>query len=292
MSIHRFRSPVARALAALLLALSAGACGDDNDDGFQLLIQQIEEGAGLPDDPTGDGFPDAYQTSTHTLVALTRVTLVGSGETENVTLLERSPKDAEVIEFELNEDSIEVEDTVDFPSDCPCIFDQVQFEIAWVEYTIEAQHGDGLREHRIRLYAADFTDADLGDLEVRAGDVLIEDAGAFFWVNAENGDFVRADPDESDQNRPERQLAVPEARFPDDRYDGPVTLDLDEELELPRKPKGRVDVTLTVDVKDAFFFDDVDENDRFDIEPDGDLNLNNVDSRYYPDFPRIAASAN
>jgi hypothetical protein len=292
MSVYRFKSCAARLFLVLIVAAGAAACGGEDDDGFQLLIQRIEEGEGLPDDPA-DGYPDEYQTPLRTTIALTRVELIGSGETENVTLLERAPEDAEVIE--LDEDAIDelidVEDPVDFPSGCPCTYDQVEFTIAWVEYEIEALHGGNLREHRIRLYAASFTDEDLDDLEVRPGDVLIEDNGAFYWIDAEDGDFVLPDPDDSDQNRPELQLVVPEARFPDNRYDGPATLDLEEDLELERKPKGIVDVTLSVDLRDAFFFDDVDENGEFDIDPDGELNLNDINSRYYPDFPRVSADA-
>lgn len=299
MSSSVFKFPLARLLLAVLALLGAlGCAGKEDDDGFQLVVQRVEEGEGLPDDPA-DGYADAYQTPSRTAIALTRVVLIGSGETEDRTLLDRAPQDAEVIR--LDEDTIdeliEVEDPVEFASGCPCTYDQVQFEIAWVEYTIEMFHGDNPQEHRIRLYTANFTDdEDLDGIEVEPGDVLIEDNGAFYWIDASDGEFVLAiPPTEDDENRPELRLTVPAARFPENSYTDPVTIDLDEELELERKPKGTVDIVLSIDLQDVIFFDNVnageDEDNGFDRSPDGDLNLNDIDSRYYPDFPRVSVDA-
>lgn len=275
-------------LMALSPAVLSG-CGEGKDR-FFVQILQIQEGPGLGDDPA-DGFLDGFLTPSLTRIGVTNVTLIGDDETDDFTILKANDS-ASAVEIELRDTAQELAEKGDLPAGCECRFTKASIELTFVEYTIEIFFSGSPSNRRIRLYLASFKDTNiLGGLAVQAGDVLIEENGAFHWIDTQNGTLELADPTQSNQNRPTQTLVVPANRFPKDVYAGPFIFDLPESFIVPKKPKGDFFVTLEVDVEDAFFFDDVDANGRFDRSPDGDLNENATDSRFYPDFPRIRVAA-
>ena len=278
------------ALTCVIFGLQTGACANKHRGGVRAVIVQASSGTGLGDE-FSDGYVDSFLTPSLTAIAVQSVALIGSGDTGNFTIFDAGSPD-HALRIELTNDPQEIDLQSHFPSGCECTYSKVAYQLAYVEYTIPIYFSGTASQHRIRLYTASYTDAeDLDHIAVSAGDVLIENDDAFHWVNAENGDYVLPDPTAAGQNKPALSLRVPPSRFPGDGYSGPFTSDFASEAKIPKKPKGTFEVKLQVEIGEAFFFDDVDNNGRFDRSPDGNLNQEEPDSHFYPAFPPLVVSA-
>jgi hypothetical protein len=283
-------------LLVLLPLFMLGCNTDSGDEGVRLEV--LLDAAGDP--PSGvdpDTWPDAFLTPIEYAVAIKRATLLGPDSASYVIFDDTDFNLSHLLETDSLDSPVlfEVETNGSFPTECPCSFDRIEYELAYVEMVVPVYEGDAAVNRRFRLYTADYTDtvtAESPGVTVAVGDVLVEDpvgSGFFKWIDLEDGSYDSLD------TPPVVHLQAPQGVYTD-LFSPPFTVTLSSPLEVPEDPEGLYTPTMAISVGQRFFYDETETDTtaetytRFDRFSDGALNLNDPVSHFFPLFPHMTAA--
>ncbi|MFQ5455156.1 MAG: hypothetical protein ACE5EA_02995 [Nitrospirota bacterium] len=275
-------------------------CGDNNVIGVSINgsiddLTEVNPKGGDND----DDYIDKFITPPSLMIGLKSAKLILENEqSPSYTIFDTNPLSPMIVEL-VRGLPLFIANNSNYPSSGT--YNKVQYEIIFYEVIIPVCERTVVDcpQRRMRVYLSQTLDPQLGPIS--AGDILIEEPplnNTFKWINKSDGSYSDFRPADNLVHQ------VPLDKFSsigkistDNIFSG--TVSLSTPLIIPTSPSGLSIIEINFDIKDLFFYDDTNSNDRFDPFPillscdldcDGHLDGANPSADYYPALPSISAA--
>ncbi len=168
-------------------------------------------------------------------------------------------------------------------------YTHVKLGLVYMQMTFNMDLGStdnaGYTSHNTRLYCSTITDTSTAADQIQDGDVMFEVNGSWNWINLDNGTFSSTRP-----ANPVQDSEFSTTASADPYYE---TIALTSSVTIPANPTGTWTGTFTFDGTDMFFFDDVDNDGKFEPgvqAPNGDANMGSNVPLWWPEAPGVTCA--